>query len=191
MLDLTPVVYTHLSLAPFFQYRLHYSKSLEHELWYNVYQLGFFWSCWKTLCRTHEHKRAPASLASKQTEENNQNRGVEQSKGCNDWCVLLYLSHLYYIQTVIFFWFHCSFLVADKEARSLPAANRREACWGRGFVVEISWLFWLLLLDCCRLLSQSCWVMIQILSPKRKADFWRSEAEARRQHGTVRVINTR
>jgi hypothetical protein len=27
----------------------------------------------------------------------------------------------------------------------------------------------------------ACWVMIQILSPKRKADFWRSEAEARRR----------
>jgi hypothetical protein len=81
MLDLTPVVYTHLSLAPFFQYRLHYSKSLEHELGYNVYKLGFF-SCWKTLCTTHEHKHAPASLASKQTEEKNQNRGVQQSKGC-------------------------------------------------------------------------------------------------------------
>jgi hypothetical protein len=59
-----------------------------------------------------------------------------------------------------------------------------------------------------------CWVMIQILSPKRKADFWRSEAEAEVAHratpfsqvaagggaagggaaappgGTVRVINT-
>jgi hypothetical protein len=28
---------------------------------------------------------------------------------------------------------------------------------------------------------ESCWVMIQILSPKRKTDFWRSEAEARRR----------
>jgi hypothetical protein len=26
--------------------------------------------------------------------------------------------------------------------------------------------------------------MIQILSPKRKDDFWRSEAEARRRYGT-------
>jgi hypothetical protein len=43
-----------------------------------------------------------------------------------------------------------------------------------------------------------CWVMIQILSPKIKADFWRSEAEARRREAwagakrgkRVRVINT-